>query len=73
MIDVTNFNKLRAYESTLSKYDFKKTCPSYMDPTIKKELASIYEDITGNNVCGSCSNDWIKRLSTWYFETMKSF
>lgn len=73
MIDIANFNLLRRYEDILIKYDFNKTSPSYIDPVVKKELASIYEDITGTSICGSCNNDWIKRLSVWYFETMENY
>lgn len=81
MIDIVNFNKLRAYEGWMKKFRLfdeerrKKVRSSmpYIDPSTKNDLANIYESATGGIACGSCDSEWLVRLANEYFETMHSF
>lgn len=64
---------LDPFKSILEKMDFKKPGNIYIDSSTKKQLADIYQKATCIPVCGSCNNDFIKRLSFWYFESVEYY
>lgn len=71
LLEQSHLEELKPYQDLLSKLNFDTRGSLYIDRQTREDLAIIYNEITDTDVCGSCSQDWIKRLSFWYFQTIQ--
>lgn len=68
-ISLENFNRLAKHHELMVKLIDQHRRGVYVSTTEKAELKQVYENLTNNRICGSCSNNWMKRLAKWYFES----
>lgn len=67
-----DFEKLKKHEDVLKRFDLNSWSSPRIELETRQELASHYNQIA-NGGHTDFDNDWIKRLSHWYFEAKAEY
>lgn len=67
ILNADQINRLMPFEDQLSKFTFKPINQGYLNTEQRKVLSAVYRELTNLDApCGSCAEDWIRKMNVWY-------